>query len=103
MKILQSSIFRALCACIVGILLISNPGYVAKGITIAIGNLEVTHRTEGTAAINHVVDFTAADSDVRVTLYLSSLGMAKYTLTATIDIAHRSTAEQHVTRIIAVR
>lgn len=42
MKILQSSIFRALCACIVGILLISNPGYVAKGITIAIGILFFT-------------------------------------------------------------
>ena len=39
MKILQSSLFRALCAIAVGALLISNPDDTVKGITIAIGVL----------------------------------------------------------------
>lgn len=39
MKILQSSVFRAICAIIVGILLINNPDSTMKGITIAIGLL----------------------------------------------------------------
>lgn len=39
MKILQSSIFRALCAIIVGGMLIKNPDSTVKGITIAIGVL----------------------------------------------------------------
>lgn len=39
MKILQSSIFRAVCALVVGILLIYNPQNTVTGITIAIGVL----------------------------------------------------------------
>lgn len=39
MKILQSSVFRAICAIIIGILLINNPDSTMKGITIAIGLL----------------------------------------------------------------
>jgi len=39
MKVLQSTVFRALCAIVVGILLISNPDSTVKGITIAIGVL----------------------------------------------------------------
>lgn len=37
MKVLQSSVFRAICAVVVGILLISNPDSTVTGITIAIG------------------------------------------------------------------
>ncbi len=37
MKVLQSSFFRAICAVVVGILLISNPDSTVTGITIAIG------------------------------------------------------------------
>lgn len=39
MKVLQSSVFRAICAIIIGILLINNPDNTVKGITIAIGLL----------------------------------------------------------------
>ncbi len=39
MKILQSSIFRALCAIVIGAMLIKNPDSTVKGITIAIGIL----------------------------------------------------------------
>ncbi len=39
MKILQSSIFRALCAIVIGGMLIKNPDSTVKGITIAIGIL----------------------------------------------------------------
>lgn len=39
MKILQSSIFRAICAIVVGGMLIKNPDSTVKGITIAIGVL----------------------------------------------------------------
>lgn len=39
MKILQSSIFRAICAIAVGAMLIKNPDSTVKGITIAIGLL----------------------------------------------------------------
>lgn len=39
MKILQSSVFRAICAILIGILLINNPDNTVKGITIAIGLL----------------------------------------------------------------
>lgn len=39
MKLLQSSVFRALCAIIVGVLLIKFPDNTVKGITIAIGVL----------------------------------------------------------------
>jgi len=39
MKILQSSVFRALCAIIVGMLLIKFPDNTVKGITVAIGVL----------------------------------------------------------------
>lgn len=39
MKILQSSVFRAICAIIVGVLLIKNPENTVKGITIAAGIL----------------------------------------------------------------
>ncbi len=39
MKILQSSIFRALCAIVVGAMLIKNPDSTVRGITIAIGVL----------------------------------------------------------------
>lgn len=39
MKAMQSSVFRAICAIIIGILLISNPDNTVKGITIAIGVL----------------------------------------------------------------
>ena len=39
MKVLLSSVFRAICAIIVGILLINNPDNTVKGITIAIGLL----------------------------------------------------------------
>lgn len=37
MKILRSSLFRAVCAIITGILLINNPDNTVRGITIAIG------------------------------------------------------------------
>lgn len=37
MKVLQSSFFRAICAIIIGILLIKNPDNTVKGITIATG------------------------------------------------------------------
>lgn len=39
MRILQSSIFRAFCAIVVGVLLICNPDSTVNGITIAIGIL----------------------------------------------------------------
>lgn len=39
MKILQSSVFRALCAIVIGILLIKFPDNTVKGITVAIGVL----------------------------------------------------------------
>lgn len=39
MKILQSSVFRALCAIIIGVLLIKFPDNTVKGITVAIGVL----------------------------------------------------------------
>lgn len=39
MKILQSSVFRAICAIAVGAMLIKNPNSTVKGITIAIGIL----------------------------------------------------------------
>ena len=39
MKILQSSVFRAICAIVVGGMLIKNPDSTVKGITIAIGVL----------------------------------------------------------------
>ena len=39
MKILQSSIFRALCAIVIGVLLIKFPDNTVKGITVAIGAL----------------------------------------------------------------
>ena len=39
MKILRSTVFRAICAIAVGILLINNPDSTVKGITIAIGIL----------------------------------------------------------------
>jgi len=39
MKVLQSSVFRAICAIIVGILLIKSPENTVKGITIATGIL----------------------------------------------------------------
>lgn len=39
MKILQSSVFRAICAIAVGAMLIKNPDSTVKGITIAIGIL----------------------------------------------------------------
>ena len=39
MKILQSSIFRALCAIVIGVLLIKFPNNTVKGITVAIGVL----------------------------------------------------------------
>ena len=37
MKILRSSVFRAICAIVTGILLINNPDSTVRGITIAIG------------------------------------------------------------------
>ena len=37
MKILQSSVFRALCAIVTGMLLVNNPDGTVRGITIAIG------------------------------------------------------------------
>ena len=39
MKILQSSVFRALCAIVIGVLLIKFPNNTVKGITVAIGVL----------------------------------------------------------------
>lgn len=39
MKILQSSVFRALCAIVIGVLLIKFPDNTVKGITVAIGAL----------------------------------------------------------------
>ena len=39
MKVLQSSVFRAICAIAVGAMLIKNPDSTVKGITIAIGIL----------------------------------------------------------------
>jgi uncharacterized membrane protein HdeD (DUF308 family) len=39
MRILQSSVFRALCAIIIGVLLIKFPDNTVKGITVAIGVL----------------------------------------------------------------
>lgn len=39
MKVLQSSVFRAICAIAVGAMLIKNPDSTVKGITIAIGVL----------------------------------------------------------------
>lgn len=39
MRILQSSVFRALCAIVIGVLLIKFPDNTVKGITIAIGVL----------------------------------------------------------------
>lgn len=39
MKVLQSSVFRAICAIAVGAMLIKNPDSTVKGITIAIGLL----------------------------------------------------------------
>ncbi len=37
MKILRSSVFRAICAIVTGILLVNNPDNTVRGITIAIG------------------------------------------------------------------
>lgn len=39
MKVLQSSVFRAICSIAVGAMLIKNPDSTVKGITIAIGLL----------------------------------------------------------------
>ena len=39
MKVLQSSIFRAICAIVIGALLIKFPDNTVKGITVAIGVL----------------------------------------------------------------
>ena len=46
-----------------------------------------------------MVDVTATDSNIRVALHLSSRGVAKDTLTATIDVTHRGTAKQYVAGI----
>ena len=37
MKVMQSSVFRALCAIVTGILLVNNPDSTVRSITIAIG------------------------------------------------------------------
>ena len=39
MRILQSSVFRAICAIVIGALLIKFPDNTVKGITVAIGVL----------------------------------------------------------------
>lgn len=64
MRILQSSIFRALCAIIVGILLVKNPDNTVKGITIAIGILFFL-----SGAISCVVYFSSRLKNNNVEIY----------------------------------
>ncbi|WP_253951909.1 HdeD family acid-resistance protein [Xylanibacter caecicola] len=67
MKVLQSSIFRAICAIIVGILLIKNPDDTVKGITIATGVLFLL-----SGVISCAVYFSAKISNVDEHVYDAS-------------------------------
>ena len=64
MKVLQSSLFRAICAIIIGILLIKNPDNTVKGITIATGILFLL-----SGVISCAVYFSARISRSNETLY----------------------------------
>ena len=46
-----------------------------------------------------MIDITATNADIGIALHLSGIGMTEETLTATIDITHRSATEQHVAGI----
>lgn len=63
MKILQSSVFRAICAIIIGILLINNPDSTMKGITIAIGLLFLVSGAISCAAYLNAKSH-ASDTDI---------------------------------------
>lgn len=63
MKILQSSVFRAICAIIIGILLINNPDSTMKGITIAIGLLFLVSGAISCAAYLNAKSHTS-DADI---------------------------------------
>lgn len=63
MKILQSSVFRAICAIIIGILLINNPDSTMKGITIAIGLLFLVSGAISCAAYLNAKSH-ASDADI---------------------------------------
>jgi hypothetical protein len=70
MKILQSSVFRALCAIIVGALLIMYPDNTVTGITIAIGVLFLVSGLISVLtyvhARRHVSDYKIYDADGRL-------------------------------------
>lgn len=64
MRVLQSSVFRAICAIIVGILLVKNPENTVKGITIATGILFLL-----SGVISCAVYFSTGISKSDVTVY----------------------------------
>ncbi len=64
MKVLQSSVFRAICAIITGILLIKDPDDTVKGITIATGILFLL-----SGVISCAVYFSTGISRNNVTVY----------------------------------
>ena len=65
MKVLQSSVFRALCAIVTGILLVNNPDSTVRGITIAIGAMFLVSGVISCAtyfsALNHAKDVEVYD------------------------------------------
>ncbi len=63
MKVLQSSIFRAVCAIVIGILLLAYPGGVATGLVIAIGILFLVSGAISIATYIHA-RLHKADADV---------------------------------------
>ena len=70
MRILQSSIFRAICAIAVGIMLIKYPDNTVTGITIAIGVLFLVSGIISVAvyvnATRHRSEYTITDADGRI-------------------------------------
>ena len=70
MKILQSSVFRALCAIVIGALLIMYPDNTVTGITIAIGVLFLVSGVISTLtyvhARRHVSDYKIYDAEGRL-------------------------------------
>lgn len=70
MKILQSSVFRALCAVAIGVLLVSNPGKTVEWITILIGILFLLSGVISVAAWlssrSHATDVDVYDAEGRL-------------------------------------
>lgn len=70
MKVLQSSVFRALCAIVTGILLVNNPDSTVRGITIAIGAMFLVSGVISCAtyfsALNHAKNVEVYDDKGRL-------------------------------------